>query len=164
MRIYLIGMPGSGKSSVGKELASKIGYEFIDLDNYIEKQAFMFVDEIFQNYGEKHFRKLEEEALKEIKNQDNIVVATGGGIVVNKNNKELMDGPCIYLNVNLSELSNRIVSSDIERPLLRTKSIDIIYAERKDLYDYFKDYEVLNDNLDNTINKILEIVNENKNN
>ena len=164
MRIYLIGMPGSGKSSVGSRLAKKIGYEFIDLDNYIEKQAFMFVDEIFQNYGEKHFRKLEEEALKDVGKKDNIVVATGGGIVVNKCNKELMDGPCIYLNVNLSELTNRLISSAIERPLLKTKSVDVIYAERKELYDYFKDYEILNDNLDNTINKILEIVNENKDN
>lgn len=164
MKIYLIGMPGCGKSSVGMKLASRLGYEFIDLDNYIEKQACMFVDEIFQNYGEKHFRALERESLNDVLNMDNIVVATGGGIVVNKANKELMDGICIYLNVNLSELSNRIISSNIERPLLKTKSIDIIYAERKDLYDYFKDYEIMNDNLDNTINKILEIINENKNN
>ena len=57
MKIYLIGMPGCGKSTLGTKLASKLNYEFIDMDNYIEKQACMFIDEIFEAYGEAYFRE-----------------------------------------------------------------------------------------------------------
>ena len=161
MNIYLIGMPGSGKSSVGKELATRLGYEFIDLDTYIEREAMMFIDEIFLNYGEKHFRALESKALDDLKNKDNLVIATGGGIILNKKNKDLMNGKIIYLNVNLSELTNRIISSDIDRPLLKTKSISELYEERKELYDYFKDYEIINNNLNDTVERIIEISHEN---
>ena len=60
MRIYLIGMPGCGKSTLGKRLAKKLNYEFIDMDSYIEKNACMFIDEIFDAFGEEYFRALEK--------------------------------------------------------------------------------------------------------
>ena len=63
MKIYLIGMPGCGKSSLGKKLAQKLNYEFIDMDSYIEKNACMFIDEIFESYGEDYFRALEKNTL-----------------------------------------------------------------------------------------------------
>ena len=99
MRIYLIGMPGSGKSTLGKRLSEELNYEYIDMDNYIEKKACMFVDEIFSRYGEEYFRELEKNTLKDFLSLDNVVIATGGGVIKNKNNKELMDGKCIYLYV-----------------------------------------------------------------
>ena len=78
MRIYLIGMPGCGKSTLGKKLSEKLNYEFIDMDNYIEKNACMFIDEIFDSYGEDYFRQLETNTLHEFLSLDNVVIATGG--------------------------------------------------------------------------------------
>lgn len=164
MKIYLIGMPGCGKSTLGKELALKLGYNYIDMDNYIEKQACMFVDEIFEAYGEEFFRALESNTLKEFLSLDNVVIATGGGVIKNKDNKLLMDGKCIYLDVPVLDLEERLQKSMIIRPLLQTKTVGQLYLERKDLYEYFSDIKVDNTNIDNAINKILEALNEGTNN
>lgn len=160
MRIYLIGMPGSGKSSLGKELAKKINYDFIDMDLYIEKQAGMFIDEIFDSYGEEHFRDLERNVLNDFNNMDNVIIATGGGVIKNKANKKLMDGICLYLDVPIKELEIRLSKSEIERPLLKKYSVEELYNQRKDLYDYFSDYKINNENLEKRIDNILEVLNE----
>ena len=158
MRIYLIGMPGSGKSTIGKKLAKLLKYEFIDMDNYIEKKACMFVDEIFDSYGEEYFRELERNTLKEFLDMDNIIISTGGGIIKNKNNKDLMNGKIIYLKVDLNELEMRCNNSNTVRPLLKVKTIEELYNERKELYDYFKDIEILNNNMDDAIENIMEVL------
>ena len=88
MKIYLIGMPGCGKSTLGKRLAEKLNLDFIDMDNYIEKQACMFIDEIFEAYGEKYFRELETNTMREFMNLDNVIISCGGGIIKNKLHKE----------------------------------------------------------------------------
>ena len=158
MRIFLIGMPGSGKSSLGKELAKKINYDFIDMDLYIEKQAGMFIDEIFDSYGEQYFRDLERNVLNDFNNMDNVIIATGGGVIKNKNNKELMNGICLYLDVPIKELEIRLSKSEIERPLLKKYSVEELYNQRKDLYDYFSDYKINNENLEKRINDIMEVL------
>lgn len=160
MRIYLIGMPGSGKSSLGKELAKKINYDFIDMDLYIEKQAGMFIDEIFDSYGEEHFRDLERNVLNDFNNMDNVIIATGGGVIKNKNNKKLMNGICLFLDVPIKELEIRLSKSEIDRPLLKKYSVEELYNQRKDLYDYFSDYKINNENLEKRIDNILEVLNE----
>ncbi len=156
MRLYLIGMPGCGKSTLGKKLSKKLNYKFIDMDNYIEEKACMFIDEIFDSYGEEYFRALETNTLNEFKELDNVIISTGGGIIKNKNNKELMDGKCIYLYVEPAELEKRLDKSDTVRPLLKEKTVYELYAERKNLYDYFKDIEIDNSDMDIAINKIVE--------
>lgn len=156
MRLYLIGMPGCGKSTLGKKLSKKLNYEFIDMDNYIEQKACMFIDEIFDSYGEEYFRALETNTLNEFKELDNVIISTGGGIIKNKNNKELMDGKCIYLYVEPAELEKRLDKSNTVRPLLKEKTVYELYAERKNLYDYFKDIEIDNSDMDIAINKIVE--------
>ena len=158
MRIYLIGMPGCGKSTLGKKLSNKLEYEFIDMDNYIEKKACMFIDEIFEAYGEEYFRALENNTLKEFRELDNVIISTGGGIIKNKGNKELMDGKCIYLYVKPEELEKRLEKSSTVRPLLKEKTVYELYSERKDLYDYFKDIEIDNSDMDIAINKIMEAI------
>ena len=158
MKIYLIGMPGSGKSSLGKELAKKINYDFIDMDLYIEKQAGMFIDEIFDLYGEEYFRDLERNVLNDFLNMDNVIIATGGGVIKNKDNKKLMDGICLYLDVSIEELENRLSKSDIERPLLKKYSVLELYNQRKELYDFFADYKINNENLEKRINDIMEVL------
>ncbi len=156
MRLYLIGMPGCGKSSLGKKLASHLNYEFIDMDEYIEKKACMFIDEIFEAYGEEWFRAFERNVLEEFKEMDNVVIATGGGVIKNKKNKELMDGKCIYLMVELNEIKKRLESSGIVRPLLKEKTVEQLFFERKDLYEYFADLKIDNSNIDEAIKNIEE--------
>ena len=156
MRIYLIGMPASGKSTLGRELSKRLGYSFIDMDHYIEKEAFMFVDEIFEAYGEKFFRDLETNTLKELATMDNVVIATGGGIVLNKANKGLMDGRIIYLDVSLLDLNERVENSSIVRPLLEEKPIHALYLERKELYEYFADITVYNSDMEEAIENIIK--------
>lgn len=156
MIIYLIGMPGAGKSVLGKKLSQALGYQFIDMDEYIEKNACMFIDEIFNFYGEEYFRALETNTLKELSNLDNIVISTGGGIIKNKQHKEIMKkGKCIYLKVPKELLEERVKGTEDIRPLLQTKSISTLYAERKDLYEYFQDITVENIDIDKAISQIL---------
>ena len=160
MRIYLIGMPGAGKSTIGRLLASKLNYEFIDLDNYIEQQAMLFVDEIFNLYGEEIKRPLytwRKDCLKEL-TSDNIVVACGGGIVKNPQNKELMAGLCIRLSVPLEILEERIANQNVVRPLLATKTLKDIYLERKDLYEGFTEYCVENIDSNQALAEIMRLV------
>ena len=156
MNIYLIGLPGSGKSTVGKKLAKELNYEFVDTDNLIEKEAMMFIDEIFNSYGEEYFRDLERNILATLKEKDNLVISTGGGIIKNKANKELMNGKCIFLDVPLDTLDERLKKSRTIRPLLNDYTIYELYEERKDLYDYFTDLKVNNLNLEDTVKKIKE--------
>ncbi len=156
MKIYLIGLPGSGKSTIGSLLAKKLNYEFIDTDTYIEEKAMMFIDEIFSSYGEDYFRALEINALEELKEKDNVIISTGGGIIKNKENKKLMDGVIIYLDVDLDELDKRIKNSNIKRPLLEYKTIYDIYNERKELYEYFSDMKIKNDDKEEAIKEILK--------
>ena len=158
MKIYLIGMPGCGKSTLGTKLAEKLNYEFIDMDNYIEKKACMFIDEIFEAYGEAYFRELETNTLKEFMDLDNVIISTGGGIIKNKKHKEIMNGLCIYLDVPLDVLEQRLNNSDTIRPLLQTKTVYELFDERKDLYDYFSDLKVSNLDIDLAINKICEAI------
>ena len=156
MKIYLIGMPGGGKSTLGMKLAEKLNLEFIDMDLYIEKKACMFIDEIFEAYGEAYFRALETKTMEEFMNLDNVIISTGGGIIKNKHHKDLMNGKCIYLDVPLADLEIRLNNSNIVRPLLQQKTVYELYEERKDLYDYFADLKVDNRNIDDAIKKICE--------
>ncbi len=156
MRIYLIGLPGCGKSTLGKKLANKIGYQFIDMDEYIEKSACMFIDEIFEQYGEPYFRALEQATLDELKNMDNIVIATGGGIVADIENKKKLDGACVYLSADLKTIEKRLEESSIIRPLLEKITLEEIYAARKDKYEAFQDITVDNFDMDAAINQIVK--------
>ena len=79
MRIYLIGLPGVGKSTVGKELSLELDYEYIDLDLYIEKLMNKSIPDIFSEFGEDFFRELEKKALIDMLEKENVVVACGGG-------------------------------------------------------------------------------------
>lgn len=158
MKIYLIGMPGSGKSTLGKKLAERLGYDFIDMDIYIELQACMFVDEIFDAYGEAHFRALESNCLKDFLKLDNTVIATGGGIVKNKNNKAFFDGICVYLEADPFVLKERLKTSEIVRPLLQSISVEELYAQRRELYASFADITVNNTDMDEAVSRIIKEV------
>ena len=78
--IYLVGMPSSGKSTLGKELAKNIGYSFMDMDKLIETREQKTVSEIFSNFGEAHFREIEKKALRGFQPDQPMVIAQGDGV------------------------------------------------------------------------------------
>ncbi len=160
MRIYLIGLPGVGKSTVGKELSKELDYEYVDLDLYIEKLMNKSIPDIFSEFGEDFFRELEKKALNDMLNKQNVVVACGGGIIKNKTNKELMKGKVIYLTAPIEFISERINNSNIDRPLMSKYTVKELLMKREELYHYFMDLEVMNLDLNDTVNVIKKSVGE----
>ncbi|MCK9236065.1 MAG: shikimate kinase [Acholeplasmataceae bacterium] len=161
MRIYLIGMPGTGKTTVGKALALALRAPFYDLDALVEEDALMFIEDIFEHHGEETFRKLETEQLKLLKDP-RAVVSCGGGIVTVRENKDVMDGLTIYLDTDIDIIRERL-SQDYERPLLKQKSLDQLYDERFLQYQHFADLIVDNNgSAEKTVNAILLHLNKGK--
>ncbi len=126
MKIFLVGMPGSGKSVIGKQLALHFDLPFIDLDGAIETKEGKSVPEIFRENGEAHFRKIEAEQLRELSSSTTgFVMATGGGAPCFHNGMEIIKqaGISMYLNVPLAELVKRN-AKNISRPLLQEGSVE----------------------------------------
>jgi len=105
MRVFLIGMMGSGKSTIGRILSSVLDKEFIDMDSEIERVKGMSISEIFEKEGEKEFRRLEKNLLKELVRSDEIVVSTGGGLILDKENRQILKGEnAVYLRLPPADL------------------------------------------------------------
>lgn len=122
MLIYLIGFSGAGKTTTARQIATKLKYNFIDTDAFIEEKVNKSVSQIFNSAGEAKFRELEKEAITEISNLKDTVVATGGGLSCFNNNMELMKktGLTVYLKVNTGILFQRLVKEKKTRPLIKT--------------------------------------------
>ncbi|MDO8733548.1 MAG: shikimate kinase [Elusimicrobiota bacterium] len=140
MNIILTGFMATGKSEVGKELASLLEMEFIDTDDLIEEKLEMKISEIFAKKGEKHFRDLESEIAKEVGSWDNYVIATGGGIVLRQQNIDFLkkNGKIINLTTSVEKILERVSKNSV-RPLLNVKDkkleIEKLLAERKPYYE-----------------------------
>lgn len=121
MRVFLIGFMGSGKSVVGKILAGKLGYSFIDLDNAITGQQRMTIASIFSERGEKGFRMIEQQALAGFLKEDNFVMACGGGTPCFFDNLQRMNdnGKTVFLNTDPEVLFSRLKTEKDQRPLLK---------------------------------------------
>ena len=137
--IFLIGMMGSGKSQTGPDLAKIINYAFVDTDDVIEKASNQSITDIFDKDGEKGFRDLEKQVLKEISQHHSLVIATGGGLVtVPENWGILHQGIVIWLDLDLKRSIKRIESDDKKRPLLNdddlSQTFSHIYESRKPIY------------------------------
>jgi 3-dehydroquinate synthase len=125
-RIFLTGLPGSGKSTVGRRIAAMLGWQFFDTDDLLAERAGMPVGEALVNLGEERFRQLESEILREVASRERVVVATGGGIVISKVNRELMRerGMLVYLSVPVDIAWERVTQHQQEsgaqafRPLI----------------------------------------------
>ncbi len=123
-KIFLTGYMGSGKSTAGKKLAAKFGYDFIDLDHFIESEYKLTIPEIFATKGENEFRAMEHNALKKVIEKNNIVIACGGGTPCYYNNMELMNnnGTTVYIKMSVDALVNRLINAKEKRPLIANKT------------------------------------------
>src|SRR5947207_9222075 len=121
MKIYLVGFMGAGKTTVGRELASRLAVPFFDLDDLVEAAEKTTVKEIFAQHGESYFRKRERDILRSTKHLDNAVVATGGGTFTFDENIQFIQGEglSVYLAAPYVLLRARIGDKAAERPLFR---------------------------------------------
>jgi len=156
---------GAGKTSVGLRLAEALGKTFIDSDREIEKKTGASIPLIFELEGEKGFREREHEAINQLTRENNIVLATGGGSILNRENRKFMKqrGYVIYLQTPLDQLLER-TAKDKNRPLLQTdnprKTLGDIIEKREPLYLEIADlvYKTNNKQLRDVISSIVTIL------
>ena len=152
--LLLIGMPGSGKTTVGKALAEKLGRPFSDLDRLIEAKAEKSIPEIFRTEGEECFRTLEHEMLRQESKKSGLVISCGGGIVTRPENIPFLheNSLVIWLRRPLEELSTE------GRPLSQSRNVEELYRERKPLYEGNADLIVDNTTAQDTVDEIVRRV------
>ncbi len=152
--IVLIGMPGSGKSTTGLALAKITGSEFFDTDELIASRAGKTIPEIFSESGEAVFRAMETEALTDVSKKCGCVIATGGGIVKQPENRRLIrqNSTCVFLESDITALPTE------GRPLSLTNGIEALAKERLPLYNSWCDYKVTACGVDETARKIKELL------
>ena len=159
MIFYLIGMMGSGKSSVGKLLANKLQFSIIDIDKEIEKDEKLSIKEIFEKKGEDYFREIESKYL--LRKRKSAVVSCGGGIILNKQNREFLrtSGYTIYLKSSIPTLEIRLLNNN-NRPLLNNdnlkENLKNIYNKRKKLYTSTANTTVVTDR--RSVKEVCELI------
>ena len=159
MIFYLIGMMGSGKSSVGKLLANKLQFSIIDIDKEIEKDEKLSIKEIFEKKGENYFREIESKYL--LRKRKLTVVSCGGGIVLNKRNREFLrtSGYTIYLKSSIPTLEKRLLNEN-SRPLLDNdglkETLITIYNKRKRLYTSAANTTIITDR--KSVKEVCELI------
>ncbi len=121
MKIVLTGFMGAGKTATGKILARRLNFEFVDTDSIIEEKAGQSIKEIFQLHGEQFFRSLEKKVVGEVARKDGVVIAAGGGAILDPENRKNLkkNGIVIFLMVSPDWVRKR-VAGDASRPLLNT--------------------------------------------
>ena len=168
--IYLVGMPGAGKSTIGKKLAKVLGYAFIDLDVRIEVQEKLTISEIFESKGEAYFRNAEHLCLLQTQQEQSALIATGGGAPCYFNQIEWMNehGLTIYLEAVPQLLTDRIVAGENRRPLFERKNPDEIlqyimhlFEARKHCYEQAKlKIKIPANNLQTIAKQALKLLNQ----
>ena len=158
--IVLIGMSGAGKTTIGLALSYKLKMAFIDMDSYIERKYNRQISELFDEYGEEYFRKIETEAAKEVsENYKNTIISTGGGVVLKYENMEHLKkcGTVVYINRTVENILSTLNAE--KRPLLRANP-EKLYEMRKirhPLYTKYADICVLNgEGFEDCVNNIAE--------
>tara|TARA_Y100000022_G_C13230383_1_gene367040 strand:+ start:946 stop:1449 length:504 start_codon:yes stop_codon:yes gene_type:complete len=167
MKVFLIGPMGTGKSTIGRKLSEKLGYDFYDTDKLIEKIEEKKIKDIFEQNGENYFRQKESEALSEAKIFQNAVIATGGGIVEREENRLFLENEdkVIFLDSSPERQYKRTKDSK-KRPLLnKGDSLEILkklYKKRINLYKAVSKKKISMDNLstEEILKKIINFLDE----
>jgi shikimate kinase len=144
-RLVFVGAPGSGKTTIGKQVAQKLGVEFIDVDNEIEMDEKTTISDIFVKKGEAYFRQLERTKISELLNSFNGVLSLGGGSVLDETTRQaLAIAPVVWLKVSSGDASSR-VGLGLSRPVLmgnvRSTLVKLL-EERTPLYEQVADWEI----------------------
>lgn len=171
MKVFLIGPMGAGKSSTGKELSRELGLSFKDTDKLVESSENKSISEIFETNNEEYFRQKEMEALIEASKLENVVVATGGGIVEKEDNRDILEREknVIFLDSSIERQFEKTKNSN-KRPLLNdANKIDILrklYEKRRLFYENTSDLKISMDGLEKSevIKKIINFLKYNENN
>lgn len=148
MNIVLIGLRGSGKTTVGKILAQKTDREFIEMDELVTRKAGLTIPEIVEKYGWEKFRDIEEEVTGQLAKLDNIINASGGGVVTREQNIARLKkkGVLVWLQAGVDTLANRIGEDKGRPPLVEGRTgredMEITFKERKALYQQAADLAV----------------------
>lgn len=156
--IVLIGMPGSGKTTIGNALAEKVGREMIDIDAEIVKNAGCSIPELFMKSGEDGFRKLETEAVREAGKQTGKIIMTGGGVVTREENYAPL-----HQNGRIYQLDRKLSLLPIDgRPISQKTPAEELYRKRAPMYEAFRDVLIDNNGvIENTVDRIWRDFNEN---
>ena len=157
--ILLIGMMGCGKSTIGKILAEKISYRFVDMDNYIEEIAGQTIPELFKK-GEENFRDWETESCSRLSKKNSTVISAGGGIIKRDINIKLLNENSIIIFID-RPIEHILDDIDVSKRPLLNNGKEVLYKlkeERYDLYNKYCDFKVANDGtIEDVINKIIDI-------
>lgn len=146
-KVYLIGMPGSGKTETGKWLANKLGWDFADLDDMVENSSGRTIADIFNRDGEETFRLLERKALEHTFSMNHTVISCGGGTPAWYDNMDRMSskGLTIYLNTDLNIIAERLINDGQARPVLEVEpgrdmamKLEALAAKRRPYYSRAK--------------------------
>ncbi|WP_042271949.1 shikimate kinase [[Clostridium] dakarense] len=164
MRIILVGFMGSGKTVVGKKLSKKLKLKFVDMDEEIEIKSNSSVEKIFEEKGEEYFREKESNLLKELLSKENVVISTGGGIIKENKNCELLkkEKCVIFLDANEQTIINNVSYDLNKRPLLKDsynlhETINNLLSQRYKRYNKIAKIKVNvnNKNVDEVVSQIL---------
>ena len=148
MNLVLCGMMGAGKTTIGVKIAELTGRKWYDTDGVITDR-YGKISDIFEFYGEAHFRKIETEVVKELAALDNLVISTGGGLVLKSENNALLkkDGKIVFLRASVDTLVARL-NGDKSRPLLQASEQNVrarlekLLRERAPIYEHVADFTV----------------------
>jgi shikimate kinase len=166
MKIILVGMMGSGKTTIGRALSKFLDLEFIDLDHAIESHTGVKVSTIFEIEGEAGFRDRESMALSEILQNDNFVLATGGGAILSDDNRNLIlksEAHVVYLKADTETILHRL-KNDQSRPLLnnpnKKEALEKLMKSREELYESVSNISIDTRNAKSNIivKKIIEMI------
>ena len=152
--IVLIGMPGCGKTAVGRYIYGLTKRRFVDIDEEIEAGEEKSIPEIFADSGEEYFRKTESEVLAKFCRESGLVIAAGGVVVTTPENKDIIrqNSTVVFIKRKLKDLA---ISG---RPVTKAKGVEQIYSERVGLYESWSDMSVENKDMLKTAKKILEVL------
>lgn len=158
-KIYLVGFMGCGKSAIGRRLSYFLKMPYYDMDNEIVRQQGMTIPEIFEKFGEQHFRELETEFLLNFRNEA-CIIATGGGVAMNEGNRKIMrrTGLVFFLDATFEDIYKRI-KNDLNRPIVQRSTkgdLEQLFLTRRKFYRQAGHIRVLTE--DRTIRQIVEYI------
>jgi len=159
MKIILIGFMGTGKSTISKLLGKTLNLKVVDMDDMVEEMAGIKTPEIFDKYGEVKFREFESKVAKNLSQTNDIIISTGGGVILNKLNiinLRKNNGRVVFLRTTFEEIVKRVSVHDRPRPLFSDiKKAEKLFESRKAIYEFHADIIIDTDGV-----KVEDIINQ----